>query len=149
MIRMPLLSAAALCAALPAAALDLPGAVELVARTYPGRVVAAQVDASGGESLHYHVDMVLPNSRVAHFDVDGASGRIFNRLPAEEAPQAIPTLQDAMKKVQASTQGRAVAAEFDPDPSPHYHVNVRLAGGKLARYDIDASTQAVSPHAPR
>lgn len=155
------LLAAALAIALPAVAaenarppagaraLDLPGAVDLIARTYPGRVVAAQADASGGDALHYHVDLLLPNERIARLDVQSATGRITNRLPPESMAAALPSLQDAVKKVEAATQGRSVAAEFDPDPAPHYHVNVRLPGGKLARYDVDVATRAVAPHAPR
>jgi hypothetical protein len=139
--------------ALPAIAserpLDLTGAVDLIARSFPGRIVAAQVDANGGEALHYHVDMLLPGSRLARFDVDGVTGRIFNRLPPEELPAGTASLQAAVKKVESTTQGRAVAAEFDPDPSPHYHVNVRLPGGKLARYDVSTATEAVIPHASR
>lgn len=129
--------------------LDLPGAVDLVGRTYPGRVIAAQADASGGESLHYHVDLLLPNSRVARLDVDSATGRIFNRIAPEEMPAAAPAMQDVLRHVEATTKGRVVSAEFDPDPTPHFHVNLRMPGGKLARYDVDAATQAISPHARR
>lgn len=130
----------------PDGPLDLPGAVALIARTYPGRVVAAQADANGGDALHYHVDLLLPNDRIAHLDVDSVSGRIFNRLPPEEMPASAPAMQDVLKKVEAKTSGRAVAAEYDADPQPHYHVNVRLPGGKLAHYDVEASTQSISDH---
>ena len=44
-----------------AAPLDLRGAIELVSNTYPGRVVAAQADTTGGEGLHFHVDTLLPH----------------------------------------------------------------------------------------
>lgn len=129
--------------------LDLAQAMELVAKTYPGRVIAAQADPIGGDRSHHHVDVLLVNGRVAKFDVDAVTRRIYNRLPPEEAPDSAITIGDAVKKVEASTRGRVVSAEFDPDPLPHYHVAVRLPKGKLARLDVDATTGVARPHAPR
>lgn len=144
-----LVSLPALAAEAPARPLDLAASVEMITKTYPGRVVAAQADASGGDALHYHVDVLLPNDRLARFDVNASTGRIYNRLPPESLAEGTIGLQDAVKAVEAKTRGRAVAAEFDPDPAPHFHVNVRLPGGKLARFDLDTATRAIAPHQPR
>jgi len=129
--------------------LDLQGAADLVAGTYPGRVVAAQADPTGGEGLHFHVDTLLPHGRVARFDVDAGTHRIYNRLPAEEAPEGVLSLNEAVKKVQQEIPGDVVAAEFDPDPQPHYHLSVRLPGGHFTRLDLDLATGKAVKHAPR
>lgn len=129
--------------------LDLQGAVDLVAGTYPGRVVAAQADPAGGEGLHFHVDTLLPHGRVARFDVDAGTHRIYNRLPAEEAPEGVLSLNEAVKKVGQEIRGDVVAAEFDPDPRPHYHMSVRLPGGHFTRLDLDLATGKAVKHAPR
>lgn len=147
----------ALFATLPALAvgpanprpLDLVQAIELVAKTYPGRVIAAQADPIGGDRSHHHIDVLLSSGRVAKFDVDAVTRRIYNRLPPEEAPESAISIGEAVKKVEARTKGRVVSAEFDPDPAPHYHVAVRLPKGKIARLDVDATTGAERPHAPR
>lgn len=136
-------------AAEAAAPLDLRGAIELVSTTYPGRVVAAQADTTGGEGLHFHVDTLLPHGRIARFDVDARTHRIFNRLPAEEAPESALPLADAVRKVQHQTKGRVMAAEFDPDPQPHYHMSVRLPGGQVTRLDLDLATGKAVKHTPR
>jgi uncharacterized membrane protein YkoI len=144
-------------AALPALAtervlvrpLTLAESVALVARTYPGRVVAAQADATGGDRFHHHVDLMLPNGRVAKFDVDPRTQRIANRLSPEEAPAELLPLADAMKKVQAQTAGRVLAAEYDPDPQPHYHFTVRGRRGEVTRLDFDPATGQSAPHVPR
>jgi hypothetical protein len=129
--------------------LDLQGAVDLVASTYPGRIVAAQADLTGGEGLHFHVDTLLPHGRIARFDVDADTHRIFNRLPAEVAPEGALSLNDAVKKVQQEIRGDVVAAEFDPDPRPHYHLSVRLPGGHFTRLDLDLATGKAVKHTPR
>jgi uncharacterized membrane protein YkoI len=131
------------------APLDLTGAIELVSSTYPGRTVAAQADPTGGEGMHYHVDTLLPNGRLARFDVDARTHRIYNRLPAEEAPADALSLKDAVKTVQKQTRGRVLSAEYDPDPQPHYHMNVRLPGGQLTRMDLDLANGKAVKHAPR
>lgn len=135
--------------AVPKGPLDLQGAVELIGATYPGRTVAAQADQTGGERLHYHVDVLLPNGRLARFDVDANTRRIYNRLPAEEAPDTALPLADAVKKIQAVTNGRVLAAEYDPDPKPHYHMSVRLPGGQLTRLDLDLASGQAAAHLPR
>jgi hypothetical protein len=141
--------AVAAIAADAAAPLDLRGAIELISGTYPGRVVAAQADTTGGEGLHFHVDTLLPHGSIARFDVDARTHRIFNRLPAEEAPEGALPLADAVKKVQQHTRGRVMAAEFDPDPQPHYHMSVRLPGGQVTRLDLDLATGKAVKHTPR
>jgi len=129
--------------------LDLAQAMELVANTYPGRVIAGQADPVGGDRSHHHVDVLLTSGRVAKFDVDAVTHRIYNRLPPEDAPASAVSIGDAIKKVEAQTKGRVVSAEFDSDPAPHYHVAVRLAKGKVARMDVDATTGIARTHAPR
>lgn len=147
----------AILAALPAAAadaaasrpLDLAQAMELVAKTYPGRVISGQTDPVGGDRSHHHVDVLLINGRVAKFDVDARTQRIYNRLPPEESPASTVALEDAVRKLQAKTQGRVLAAEYDPDPAPHYHMTVRMPKGALARMDVDVTTGESRPHRPR
>lgn len=129
--------------------LDLAQAIELVSQTYPGRVIAAQADPVGGDAMHYHVDLLLPNERVARFDVDARTHRIFNRLPPEETPQGTLSLVEAVKKVQSETRGRVISAEYDPSPVPHYHMNVRGRRGQLTRLDLDIETGTAALHKPR
>jgi uncharacterized membrane protein YkoI len=133
----------------PKRSLDLAQAIELIAKTYPGRVIAAQADPTGGDALHYHVDVLLANGRVAKFDVDARTQRIYNRMPPEESPETTLTLADAVKKVQSQTRGRVLSAEYDPDPRPHYHMNVRGPKGQLTRLDLDIATGKAAPHRPR
>jgi hypothetical protein len=64
--------------------LDLRGAVELVSRTYPGRVVGAHVDPA---APHYHVDLLLPHGSVVRFDVDRDTHDIHNHRPDESEPR--------------------------------------------------------------
>lgn len=73
--------------AAPKAPLDLAGAAALVAKTYPGQVIAAQADARAAEAPHYHVDLALPHGDVVRFDIDRDSHRIDNHQP-ENAPKA-------------------------------------------------------------
>ena len=131
-----------------AGSLDLAQAMDLIAKTYPGHVIAGQTDLAGGDRVHHHVDMLLANGRVAKFDVDARTQRIYNRLPPEEGPTAAVSLEDAVRKVQKS-QGRVLSAEFDPDPAPHYHMTVRTTKGALTRLDVDPSTGVAKPHKPR
>jgi uncharacterized membrane protein YkoI len=129
--------------------LDLPGAVDTVIQAYPGRVIAAQLDASGGESTHYHVDVLLPNGKVAKLDVDARTRQIVSRMPPEEnAAETLP-LAEAIKLAQASSRGKVISAEYDPDPVPHYHMNVRLPRGAVARFDLDISTGKLERHRVR
>jgi uncharacterized membrane protein YkoI len=128
--------------------LDLAQAMELIAKTYPGRVISGQTDASGGDSTHHHVDVLLANGRVAKFDVDARTQRIYNRLPPEEGPAAVVTLEQAVRKVQKD-RGRVLSAEFDPDPAPHYHMTVRTPKGELTRLDVDVATGEAKPHRRR
>jgi uncharacterized membrane protein YkoI len=127
------------------AALDLGDAAALIARTFPGRVIAAQSDATGGEALHHHVDLLLPHGAVVKLDVDARTGRIANRGVPEETPASVMPLTEALLKVKRQARGEVVAAHFDPDPSPHYHVNVRVSGSELKRYQVDAETGALTP----
>ena len=128
--------------------LDLAQAMDLVAKTYPGRVISGQTDVAGGDRTHHHVDILLTSGRVAKFDVDAKTQRIYNRLPPEEAPAAAVSLEEAVRKVQKS-RGSVLSAEFDPDPAPHYHMTVRTAKGALTRLDVDPATGLAKPHKPR
>lgn len=67
------------------APLDLDGAAALIARTYPGRVVAAQADPA---APHYHVDLRLPHGNVVRFDVDRETHRIDNHQPENGDPRS-------------------------------------------------------------
>lgn len=139
----------AIAADAPKRALDLGQAIELINQTYPGRAIAAQADPTGGDGAHYHVDMLLSNGRVAKFDVDARSHRIYNRVPPESGTDVPVSLGDAVKKVQSQTKGRVVSAEFDPDPRAHYHMNVRGPKGQLSRLDFDLETGKIARHLPR
>lgn len=133
----------------PSHTMSLTEAIDLIGATYPGRTIAAQADPTGGEGMHYHVDQLLPHGVVAKFDVDAHTRRIYNRLPAEEVPPGTMNFADAVKKVQAETKGRVLSVEFDPDPKPHYHVNVRTPQGHFTRLDLDLETGKAAPHRPR
>lgn len=142
------LAAAACTAEAKDRPLDLAQAMDLIAKTYPGRVISGQTDASGGDRLHHHVDILLTNGRVAKFDIDATSQRIYNRLPPEDAPAAAITMEQAVRKVQKD-RGTVLAAEFDPDPAPHYHMTVREKKGVVSRLDVDVATGEAKPHRPR
>ena len=135
--------------AAPQPEIDLGQAIELVAQEFPGRTIAAQVDPVGGESVHYHIDVLMPTGRVAKLDVDARTRKIVSRMPPEETSEGVISLGDAVRATQRSTKGRVVSAEYDPDPRPHYHMNVRLPKGKLARYDLDLETRSLAAHARR
>ena len=142
------LAAPAFAADAKARPLDLAQAMDLIAKTYPGRVISGQTDASGGDRMHHHVDILLTNGRVAKFDVDAGSQRIYNRLPAEDGPAAGVSLVQAVRSVQKD-HGKVLAADFDPDPAPHYHMTVRTRKGELSRLDVDVATGEAKPHTPR
>jgi len=133
----------------PRGALDLPAAIEIVTQAYPGRVIAAQVDPSGGDSRHFHVDVLLPNGKVAKLDVDARSRRIASRLPPDDSAPDTLSLAEAVKIAQKTSRGHVVSAEYDPDPKPHYHMNVSLPGGVIARYDLDIATGKLEPRRAR
>ena len=140
--------AAPLMAADAAKPLNLAQAMDLIAKTYPGRVISGQTDAAGGDRAHHHVDILLANGRVAKFDVDAKTQRIYNRLPPEEGSAAGISLEDAVRRVQKD-RGPVLAAEFDPDPAPHYHMTVRTKNGQLTRLDVDVATGKATSHKPR
>lgn len=136
-----------LLAAEAAKPITLVEAMELVANSFPGQVIAGQTDTVGGDRMHHHVDFMLPNGSVARFDVDAADQRIFNRQPPEPSPASV-SIEQAVRKVEQS-KGRVVAVEFDPSPKPHYHMTVRSRVGKVSRIDVDVHTGELKPHAPR
>ncbi len=139
----------AIAADAPRRPLDMGQAIDLINQTYPGRAIAAQADPTGGDGVHYHVDALLSNGRVAKFDVDARSHRIYNHLPPESGPDVPLSLADAVKKVQSQTRGRVLSAEYDPDPRPHYHMSVRGPKGELSRLDLDLETGKAARHVPR
>ena len=122
-------------------------AMELVANSFPGQVIAGQTDTVGGDRTHHHVDFMLPNGSVARFDVDAATQRIFNRQPPEPSPASV-SIEQAVRNVERS-EGRVVAVEFDPSPTPHYHMTVRSRLGKLSRFDVDVHNGEIKQHLPR
>ena len=127
--------------------LTLVEAMELVAKSYPGQVIAGQTDPVGGDRMHHHVDYMLPNGNVARFDIDAGNHRIYNRLPAEPSPASV-SMEQAVRKVEG-TKGQVVSVEFDPSPQPHYHMTVRSRLGKVSRLDVDVNTGEIKKHAPR
>lgn len=125
--------------------LDIAQAIELVARDYPGQAIAAQVDPVAGDSVHYHVDVLFPTGKMARLDVDSRTRLIVSRMPPED-PVGAPPLVDAVRAVEARSRGRVVFAEIDLAPRPHYHMNVRLRSGRIARYDFEFETRHVVVH---
>ena len=148
-----LIPAAIILALTPAIAaepkgVDLASAIEEVTATYRGSVVSAQTDPIGGDTMHYHVDLLLPDGSLAKFEFDPKTQRVSKRMDAqmEAAPGA--GLADAMKKVQAQTKGTVVSAEFHAKPKPHYHMNIAMTGNGFARVNYDIESGKIERRKP-
>lgn len=59
-------------------------------------------------------------------------------MPAQAASRALPFgIEEAVLQARQQMPGEVVAAELDPAPRPHYHVNMRLPDGRLAKLEMD------------
>ena len=115
-------------------------AVDLIGRTFPGTVIAAQVDSTGGDALHHHVDMMFPHGEVGRFDVDARSGQISMRPVPADVPARASGIAEALRHAEARTGGKVMSAEYFPDPRPRYKLNVRTPQGSLVRLDLEAES---------
>lgn len=133
-------------------AMSLTQAVEYMKSQYPGDVVAAELDVTGDKPAHYHVDMRFPHGALARLEVDAVTRRIASRQPAVEPEAGAMSLPEAMDFITAQFPGKVTAIELDGSDgaNPHYHVDMRLINGKVARLRIDPVTRLVSwRNAPR
>ena len=117
--------------------------------TYHGKVTAIQFDASGDKRPHYHVDIRFPQSGLARLDVDAASREISAHDVGPLAPGSA-TLAEAAALVVAQLPGQLTIAELDAcdGAAPHYDVDARLGGGKIARLKVDAATRSIGWRQP-
>jgi uncharacterized membrane protein YkoI len=111
---------------------------------YHGEVTAIQFDASGDKRAHYHVDIRFPRSALARLDVDA----VTREISAHQAPPLAPefaTLSEVTTLVAAQLPGQLTIAELDAGDgvAPHYDVDVRVPGGKIARLKVDAATRSI------
>jgi uncharacterized membrane protein YkoI len=59
----------------------LTDAAESTARQLGGQVIAAELDAIDGTSLHYDIDVLLPEGQVARLKVDPQTQKVAWRTP--------------------------------------------------------------------
>lgn len=129
--------------------LSLREVVPYLEARYGGEVVAVALDASGDKPAHYHVAIRYPDAGTAKLDVDAATLEISGRnQPA--AANGWMSLANAAAYASTQLDGQVVAAELDAldAGSAHYDVDVRLAGGDIARLKIDAATRQLGWRTP-
>lgn len=126
--------------------MSLAEAVEYLKSQIPGDVVAAELDASGDRSAHFHMDVRLPHGRLARFEVDPVTGRIASRAPAAEPARGALSVVDVLAAVGRQVPGDVTRVELDDSDvlHQHYHVDVRLVGGRMARLKVDAVTGRIA-----
>ena len=129
--------------------LRLAEVVTYMEATCGGEVTAIQLDASGDKSPHYHVDMRYPESGLARVDVDAVTREIFAHDTGPLEP-ASATLSEVATLVAAQLPGQLMIAELDTGDgaAPHYDVDARIAGGKIARLKVDAATRSIGWRQP-
>jgi uncharacterized membrane protein YkoI len=117
--------------------------------TYKGKVTAIQLDAAGDKPAHYHVDIRFPQSGLARIDVDAVT-RDISAHEARPLPPGSATLPEVTTLVGAQLPGEVTIAELDAADGvePHYDVDVRVPGGKIARLKIDALTRGIGWRQP-
>ncbi len=124
--------------------------VALVQSLYPGKVTAAELDATGDKGKHYHVDVRFNHGKTARLEVDAVSGRIASRsTEAELAPGAM-SMADALAFMKQYFPGEVTLAELDASDATHahYHMDVRTPQGKTVRLRIDPMTRHVAARNP-
>ncbi|HEX8013221.1 MAG TPA: hypothetical protein VF814_20225 [Casimicrobiaceae bacterium] len=116
---------------------------------YGGEVTAIQFDASGDKRPHYHVDLWYPQFGLVRYDVDAVS-RGISAHDTGDLPPGSATLSEVTTLVATQLPGQLTVAELDTGDgaSPHYDVDVRVAGGKIARLKVDAATRSIGWRQP-
>jgi uncharacterized membrane protein YkoI len=114
-----------------------------------GEVTAIQFDASGDKRPHYHVDLRYPELGLAKYDVDAVS-RDISAHDTGDLPSGAATLSEVTALVSGQLPGRLIYAELDTGDGAraHYDVDVRIAGGKIARLKVDAETRSIGWRQP-
>ena len=123
--------------------------VKYMESRYGGQVTAIEFDASGDKRPHYHVELWYPEAGPTQIDVDAVSRQIVVHDTGDTPPGAA-TLSEVATLVSTQLPGQLRRAELDTGEgaSPHYDVDVRLDGGKIARLKIDAVTRAIGWRQP-
>jgi len=116
---------------------------------YAGDVIAIALDASGDKRAHYHVDLYYPAAGIAKLDVDAATLDIASReqpLPVE----GWTSLAGAAALAATQVRGQVISAELDSvqGEAPHYDVDVRVEGDRVARLKVDPLTRQLSWRTP-
>jgi uncharacterized membrane protein YkoI len=108
------------------------------------RVTAIQFDASVDKRPHYHVDLRFPQSGIATLDVDAVT-REISAHHVLELGSDVATLPEVSALIAQQIPGQMTIATLDAADglAPHYDVDVRLLGGKLARVKVDAATRSI------
>jgi uncharacterized membrane protein YkoI len=129
-----------------AAPMSLAQAVALVRSLYPGEVIAAELDTTGDKAGHYHVDVRFAHGATVKFEVDASTRRVTARAEDYDLPGGALTLPEVIALVAAQVPGEVTSAVLDATGGmpAHYHVDVRLASGKVARLRVDARTRAIA-----
>jgi uncharacterized membrane protein YkoI len=117
--------------------------------TYGGEVTSIQLDTSGDKRPHYHVDLRYAQGGVAKIDVDAVTREIFAHETGDLAPGSA-TLPEVTLLVAKHVPGSLTFVELDTADGapPHYDVDVRLGGRKIARLKVDATTRAIGWRQP-
>lgn len=145
-------SAAAVAAdpTLNAPQLRLAEMVKYMESTYHGEVTAIELDTAGDKRPHYHVDIRYPQSGLARLDVDAVTRELYSH-DTGLLPPGMATLPDVTTLVATQLPGRQLMiAQLDTGDgaAPHYDVDVRLGGGKIARLKVDAATRSIGWRQP-
>lgn len=129
----------------PSQPMTLVQAVDYMQSLYPGEVVAAELDTSGDKPAHYHVDIRFPHGRTAYLEVDALTRAIASRMPSVESGPGTMDLVRGAQFIAAHYPGTVTLAEIDGSNAKdiHYHVDMRLANGRAARFRLDPENGAI------
>lgn len=132
--------------ALANGSMSLSQAIQFVKSSVPGEVVAASLDSSGDKPMHFHIDMRLPHGALVRLEVDPATRRILSRASAAEVQQGALTISEVLDRVSQQFPGDVTRIELDDSDAvqQHYHVDVRLSNGRLARLRVDSGSGKIS-----
>jgi hypothetical protein len=116
--------------------------------TYPGEVIAIELDNSGDKPAHYHVDMRFPEAGIARVDVDATTFELASRDNAR-LPRGAANVGEVAGLVGTMMPGPVTVTALDSidGVAPHYHVDVRLDHG-TAQLKVDPVTRAVTWREP-
>lgn len=129
----------------PSQPMTLAQAVAYMQSLYPGEVVAAGLDTTGDKPAHYHVDIRFPHGRTARLEVNALTRAIASRMPSAEAAPGTMDLVKGAQFIAALYPGTVTLAEIDGTNARdiHYHVDMRLANGRDARFRLDPESGAI------